>query len=354
MPHIYRPPNTLAEFLARDFTEVPDSCAICIHPFNTTDHRAFLTSGHPQCRHIFGQNCLIAWLVNKKTCPICRNTLYGPSADFWPPRLEQDQYEEMVREVTHKILAEVREDLAAARRDWEADRPQMGAVEREGLLIEALELLGWEYDFDGLVQSGWDEELTLEDQDGPEELQHLQLGLGQGQDEADSQDAQTWNSSPQQDQALRRRHAQSRLQQLITHSHNPQYWQAEQQRRVDEWEEWSNPGMYFCVSYGAYMTLSYSFLEIGFNWDAVLVMDFLVTIGCIFLFLGQENGSRWQRFFFFLSLIIEIKKAMLVQAVIMKPVWGMVVGSSALFVAWVRWNPDGQVTRRRILRWMAG
>lgn len=48
-----------------------DECAICMDEFEDNETLRLL----PKCQHIFHQMCIDVWLVDKSTCPICRDTL---------------------------------------------------------------------------------------------------------------------------------------------------------------------------------------------------------------------------------------------------------------------------------------
>lgn len=45
-------------------------CSICLNQFKEDDFINIL-----ECQHQFHQDCLDKWLVNSKTCPICRNLI---------------------------------------------------------------------------------------------------------------------------------------------------------------------------------------------------------------------------------------------------------------------------------------
>ena len=63
----------------------PDDCPICRDPYNT-DHRPVLIITSNSCKHVFGDQCLRAWLesnnANALTCPACRCAWF-PGEDPW-------------------------------------------------------------------------------------------------------------------------------------------------------------------------------------------------------------------------------------------------------------------------------
>jgi Ring finger domain len=52
----------------------PLECAICLSEFLDDDTLRLL----PGCRHVFHVDCISAWLIEHKTCPVCRSNLSDP------------------------------------------------------------------------------------------------------------------------------------------------------------------------------------------------------------------------------------------------------------------------------------
>ncbi|PRQ31306.1 putative transcription factor C2H2 family [Rosa chinensis] len=46
-------------------------CAICLEDFSEGESCQVF----PMCKHVFHSNCIDHWLVNRSTCPICRNCI---------------------------------------------------------------------------------------------------------------------------------------------------------------------------------------------------------------------------------------------------------------------------------------
>ena len=46
-----------------------DTCIICLDPFQINDKRIELS-----CKHIYHDNCIIAWFLQKNSCPLCKQT----------------------------------------------------------------------------------------------------------------------------------------------------------------------------------------------------------------------------------------------------------------------------------------
>ncbi|KAF2817266.1 uncharacterized protein BDZ99DRAFT_457020 [Mytilinidion resinicola] len=87
-------PSNSEDFLEHNLTNIDasnlallDECYIC-HEELGTNHPASQITGIPDCSHVFGHDCLVAWIsssnVNNNTCPMCRTILYTkalPSVD---------------------------------------------------------------------------------------------------------------------------------------------------------------------------------------------------------------------------------------------------------------------------------
>ncbi|KAF7886581.1 uncharacterized protein EAF01_011259 [Botrytis porri] len=60
-----------------------DQCGICIEPYAEAtipfepNHEP---SKMPKCGHVFGRDCIVEWLKNHDTCPLCRDELSLPVA----------------------------------------------------------------------------------------------------------------------------------------------------------------------------------------------------------------------------------------------------------------------------------
>ena len=61
-----------AEPLLRKRTSGIDECSICTGPISEPPPRCPHIIKYPICNHLFHEECLLAWLKKKTTCPLCR------------------------------------------------------------------------------------------------------------------------------------------------------------------------------------------------------------------------------------------------------------------------------------------
>ncbi|KAJ8115340.1 hypothetical protein OPT61_g2990 [Boeremia exigua] len=129
-----------------------DECCICFDPYNDITHQAVGVTSNSECEHIFGRQCLEAWLdstnPNKNTCPVCRRKWYTKRSTSLPtPRdLDTAQVLELSAQAGISLLAA---GTRALRRIPRGDLLQAGhdlsvaqQVERLASIMEAME--AWE------------------------------------------------------------------------------------------------------------------------------------------------------------------------------------------------------------------
>jgi hypothetical protein len=79
-----------------------EACPICKELYGGEDHKPVVML----CSHVFGQRCIVDWLEQSHTCPMCRSKLYGlPDSPFHPV------YYEYMWE-TDVLMRELSEDTA--------------------------------------------------------------------------------------------------------------------------------------------------------------------------------------------------------------------------------------------------
>ena len=57
---------------------VQGECAICLEPFNTMNTTTGIIEVEIRlgCRHTFGSACIVTWLRDNNSCPLCRTTFF--------------------------------------------------------------------------------------------------------------------------------------------------------------------------------------------------------------------------------------------------------------------------------------
>ncbi|WP_422136097.1 RING finger protein [Endozoicomonas sp. ALD040] len=96
------PPNSPNDQSAR-YQELSEECPICYAPFAESEVKVF-----EPCTHMFHERCLATWLVNNRTCPMCRSlgereVQPMPATPFSQFRGNNNLYGDGVHVVTHSV-----------------------------------------------------------------------------------------------------------------------------------------------------------------------------------------------------------------------------------------------------------
>ncbi|KAF2794023.1 hypothetical protein K505DRAFT_337313 [Melanomma pulvis-pyrius CBS 109.77] len=84
MPPVADRETFLSQHLEKVDRSAEDSCPICHEPYSDS-HPAVRIIKIDNCNHVFGHECLEAWLKsgqqNSATCPMCRALLFGEALE---------------------------------------------------------------------------------------------------------------------------------------------------------------------------------------------------------------------------------------------------------------------------------
>ncbi|KAH0471431.1 MAG: hypothetical protein KVP17_004144 [Porospora cf. gigantea B] len=87
------PGELLSEQQARD-----QQCAICQEPFSPGDEVKLLTRDAAVCSHFFHNDCILPWLRQHNSCPICRYELPTDDPDY-------EEQRRRLREGIHRTMS---------------------------------------------------------------------------------------------------------------------------------------------------------------------------------------------------------------------------------------------------------
>lgn len=112
MPPVADRDSFMSQHLEQIHHNAEDSCAICHDPYGDS-HTPVRITGIDNCNHVFGRECLEAWLnsgqLNSNTCPMCRTLLFGETLGSGSVRGQQvQQHEDAFDERLGSLLEELR------------------------------------------------------------------------------------------------------------------------------------------------------------------------------------------------------------------------------------------------------
>ncbi|CTQ41246.1 E3 ubiquitin-protein ligase RING1 [Babesia microti strain RI] len=93
--------------LSKEESEKLDSCAICHEDYQEGDEVHYLCTNHEICNHCFHVDCIIPWLKEHNSCPVCRYEL--PTDD--------PEYDSRRADLRERIAHQVTQAAQAARTD---------------------------------------------------------------------------------------------------------------------------------------------------------------------------------------------------------------------------------------------
>lgn len=180
-------------------------CYICKHPLDVNIHAATSEEHHSAvrigvCSHMYGKECLAAWLDTGNSCPICRRMLFKASSHS----LQQSDINSVARSLGRyvgkaRIMSAIarlvgKQELESARlrRDHEKEAREAQVKEAQSRQDASLDDGDWypssgEEDFDAN-----DEDLVMDGDDlseGDEDLSMNEADLSMDEDDEDDDSA---------------------------------------------------------------------------------------------------------------------------------------------------------------------
>ncbi|KAK1441842.1 hypothetical protein BgAZ_501740 [Babesia gibsoni] len=80
-----------------------ETCAICTEDFSAGDRIHWLAKNSKECEHAFHVDCIVPWLKQHNTCPVCRYELPTDDEDY--NRQRQEMRSRLVEEVQRHVDA---------------------------------------------------------------------------------------------------------------------------------------------------------------------------------------------------------------------------------------------------------
>ncbi|KAH7138433.1 hypothetical protein B0J11DRAFT_500659 [Dendryphion nanum] len=89
---MFSDPNTFTHFLLNKLEGIPatdckdSDCAICLNQLNDSHDTPVPVRAHP-CNHVFHSTCLLTWLEDAESCPMCRHSFFEDdyAQKIYPP-----------------------------------------------------------------------------------------------------------------------------------------------------------------------------------------------------------------------------------------------------------------------------
>lgn len=89
--------RTTSSFLKKLWSDHHGSCSICTDEYDVNVMVNILP-----CGHIFHGTCIVAWLIRRNTCPLCRRKLYrDPPIRKPQPRRQPQPHQWLMPPISH-------------------------------------------------------------------------------------------------------------------------------------------------------------------------------------------------------------------------------------------------------------